>query len=496
MPRPIVGVAVSWTGQTDRKEYEGVEYRPDMSLSPARLAAERRLRKTAARLNFGSPVRPPSTPPKTPDTKTPSKAEDLAATERTEEDPIVKARKEDALKRAQEKELKKKKAERDSMWAKRRAIEQKEAEEKRILEAKISKLVNEYGIPRDVLTTDPTMQRWCFALMEGDAVVVDELIRAKKDLADTIIGTEATPLVLAFAHGHEALAKLLIANGANVDKAGAKDASTPLHIAVETGNVEMARLLISKGANVNAARSDGKTPILLACFTVDKDQDGLLEPAEMAAMLELSKLLLESGVSVDAADQDGVTALTVAFNRDFEELKALLLSYGASMEPIEKAEAERQARAAIKMQAMQRGRNDRVAAQKKLEEKRKLEWQAQKQAEAAAKVQAIQRGRNARAATAVKREDEAKKAKEAATKAAEDAAREAEEAAKANETANRSKGSLDQRLRRASQEMDMDAAAYAVAEAAAKAGSKDPTADPGPAPAPASAPAPAPAAIQ
>ena len=104
MPRPIVGVAVSWTGQTDRKEYEGVEYRPDMSLSPARLAAERRLRKTAARLNFGSPVRPPSTPPKTPDTKTPSKAEDLAATERTEEDPIVKARKEDALKRAQEKE--------------------------------------------------------------------------------------------------------------------------------------------------------------------------------------------------------------------------------------------------------------------------------------------------------------------------------------------------------------------------------------------------------
>lgn len=74
---------------------------------------------------------------------------------------------------------------------------------------------------------------------------------------------KVTSLNAAVAAGQIAIARVLIARGANVN-AKAENDFAPLHEAAANGDIEFATLLLDKGADINAKTKDGKTPLAFA----------------------------------------------------------------------------------------------------------------------------------------------------------------------------------------------------------------------------------------
>ena len=58
--------------------------------------------------------------------------------------------------------------------------------------------------------------------------------------------------------------KNLLAKGADVNQARTTDNVTPLLLAAEGGHDKIAKMLVAKGANINARRTDGTTPLAAA----------------------------------------------------------------------------------------------------------------------------------------------------------------------------------------------------------------------------------------
>lgn len=71
------------------------------------------------------------------------------------------------------------------------------------------------------------------------------------------------PLHSAVAHQHLAIAKALLAHGADVNAIQA-DNFSPLHEAAQNGLTDMIHLLLAHGANVNMRKADGETPLTIA----------------------------------------------------------------------------------------------------------------------------------------------------------------------------------------------------------------------------------------
>ena len=97
----------------------------------------------------------------------------------------------------------------------------------------------------------------------GDAERVQELIDSGSqiDQAD-FFGN--TALHRAADSGHLAVAKILVANGAEVDTPSRQGGLTPLHIAAYRGHQDLVEFLIKYGADVNAQDPAGMTPLRLA----------------------------------------------------------------------------------------------------------------------------------------------------------------------------------------------------------------------------------------
>lgn len=129
-----------------------------------------------------------------------------------------------------------------------------------------------------------------------------------------------------------------------------KNYRTALHIAVENENLELVRFLIERGAKVNAKNKDNLTPIMMLeesfgnddknileilRLLISKDADVNLQNGSKETLLmwacfdediEAVKILLAAGANPNLKDEDGKTALQ---NTDSDEIKRLLISYGA-----------------------------------------------------------------------------------------------------------------------------------------------------------------------
>lgn len=130
-----------------------------------------------------------------------------------------------------------------------------------------------------------------------------------------------TPLHIATIDGHTGVVDYIINERTSVrtaDILSAQDISgaTALHEAVRYGRVDIARLLLANGANVNATDSIGKTPILL------------IIPSN--AQQDMYPLLLQNGAKVNQKDMYGDTVLHVATLADAPvNTLSLLVSNGA-----------------------------------------------------------------------------------------------------------------------------------------------------------------------
>lgn len=98
-------------------------------------------------------------------------------------------------------------------------------------------------------------------------------------------------------------------NSKNLDK------NTPLIYAVSHQHYEIAKILIEQGAEVNTLNMFGESALFIS---IDHEYS-----------LKIIKLLLAKGAWVDLPNQKGTTPLQMAQFYGYEDIKQLLISYGA-----------------------------------------------------------------------------------------------------------------------------------------------------------------------
>jgi uncharacterized protein len=128
------------------------------------------------------------------------------------------------------------------------------------------------------------------ALMEGSLKVAKTLLDLSGTQVDTRSKTDETPLMMAALKGNTAIAKRLIARGADVYKTG----WTPLHYAATGGHVEMIKLLLENHAYIDTESPNKTTPLMMAA------QYGNAQSV---------KLLIDEGADISLKNDQGMTAL-------------------------------------------------------------------------------------------------------------------------------------------------------------------------------------------
>ena len=106
------------------------------------------------------------------------------------------------------------------------------------------------------------------AAKSGRSDLVKALLVADRDLINARDKDGSTPLHCAVWKGQQAVVKLLIDAGADVNAHNENDhwGTTPLHAASHANQAAIAQLLIDHGADVNATDREGRTPMFHTTF--------------------------------------------------------------------------------------------------------------------------------------------------------------------------------------------------------------------------------------
>ncbi|KAK5681435.1 hypothetical protein LTS10_005965 [Elasticomyces elasticus] len=127
------------------------------------------------------------------------------------------------------------------------------------------------------------------------------------------------PLQTACYHGHETIARSLLAWGANVNARGSYYGS-PLQAACQKGHDTIAQLLLAEGADVNERKE----------YPQFHQHDNALSAAIFNNKKVIVRVLLEGGADVNAITQ-GSRHLIVACTKGYETIVQLLLEHGADV---------------------------------------------------------------------------------------------------------------------------------------------------------------------
>jgi hypothetical protein len=125
-----------------------------------------------------------------------------------------------------------------------------------------------------------------------------------------------TDLIVASHFGHNAVVKLLLRKGAEIE---AKDRyhRTPLLFATDQGHKDIIELLIDKGADIEAEDDSRQRPLLLATRRGHK---------------AIVKLLIDKGAEIEAGDNYDQTPLLFATTSQLRDIVELLIDKGADIE--------------------------------------------------------------------------------------------------------------------------------------------------------------------
>jgi ankyrin repeat protein len=154
-----------------------------------------------------------------------------------------------------------------------------------------------------------------WAAIRGHEAVVKLLLERGAEL-EAKDSDSRTPLLWATISGHEAIIKLLLERGAELEAKGSYSL-TPLLYAALHGHEAVVKLLLERGAEFEAKDSYNRTPLLYAALHGHE---------------AVVKLLLERGAELEAKDSYSRTPLLYAALHGHEAVVKLLLERGAELE--------------------------------------------------------------------------------------------------------------------------------------------------------------------
>jgi ankyrin repeat protein len=170
------------------------------------------------------------------------------------------------------------------------------------------------------------------AALNGNAAMIEKLIKAGADPNTPLSKFEDTALMIASRTGKPDAVKMLLDHGANVNAKETWGDTTALMWAVSEGYPAVVKVLIDHRADVNARSKfvpsatgrgfEGATPVATAPNQPEQHASGLLTPLMFAARegdLESAKLLVAAGAQINATGGDGKDALSLAiFNGSYD----------------------------------------------------------------------------------------------------------------------------------------------------------------------------------
>ena len=193
--------------------------------------------------------------------------------------------------------------------------------------------------------------KYLFVLNSGMGFekISELFIEAGVDVNAQSIGN--TPLAFAAERNNLEITKLLIENGADVNKKNDLG-SAPLHYATRYNNLEMVKLLVKNGADVNQISSlDDNVPLEYAIYNdnsemakflveagadVNSAEEGLyttpLNEAVKSGNLETVQFLIENGADIYATNYQDRTALDIAIQNDHYNIAQFLRQKGLKIE--------------------------------------------------------------------------------------------------------------------------------------------------------------------
>ena len=172
------------------------------------------------------------------------------------------------------------------------------------------------------------------AARRGDTAQVASLLERKVEV-DAPSADGSTPLLLATANDHLAVARQLIEAGADVNRQNSR-LDSPYLLAGAEGRLEILRLTLLHGADLKSTNRYGGTALIPACERGHVNKlgwTGLLEAILLSdggpRHQEIVRLLIDAGADVNLADADGVSPLAHARQRGQGGIERLLLAAGA-----------------------------------------------------------------------------------------------------------------------------------------------------------------------
>jgi hypothetical protein len=129
------------------------------------------------------------------------------------------------------------------------------------------------------------------------------------------------PILLTAAHGSDAVTRLVVEAGGDVNWSNPSDGGTPLIAAIQSDGLDRAAFLLSRGASASTADRAGRTPMHVAAA---------------AGNTGFITMLARRGANVNAHDREGRTPLMVAADGCLEWNVPTLLAAGARVDMADK----------------------------------------------------------------------------------------------------------------------------------------------------------------
>ena len=160
--------------------------------------------------------------------------------------------------------------------------------------------------------TNEQKQAFFNAVKDGKVDKVQDMLSSNSRLLNIVTRDGATPLYVAAQEGRDQIAELLLAAGADPNKAARGD-STPLMSAAAQGYTRIVKMLISAGAYINKADHMKWTAFVFAV---------------RYGHVQTVKLLIDAGADINHRILNGAQPITIAMMKGHDEIVKLLLDSG------------------------------------------------------------------------------------------------------------------------------------------------------------------------